>query len=75
MKLFVTVKTNAREEQVKQEDETHFTVAVQALPIDGKANVAVRRALSRYLGIAPARLTLRSGAALRRKVFDCVDAE
>lgn len=70
MRLFVTVKTNARTESVEAVDATHFVVTVKAQPIEGKANVAVTKALSRYLGIAPSRLTLRSGVTGKRKVFD-----
>ncbi|OGI22216.1 MAG: hypothetical protein A2808_02405 [Candidatus Moranbacteria bacterium RIFCSPHIGHO2_01_FULL_55_24] len=72
MKLFVTAKTNAREERVEEVDETHFKVSVKAAPLEGKANKAIAKALARHLSIAPSRLTLRSGASGRSKVFDCV---
>lgn len=71
MRLFVTVRTNAPEERVEQVDETHFVVTVKAQPIEGKANTAVIKALARHLGIAPSRMTLRSGATGKRKVFEC----
>ncbi len=71
MKLFVSVKVNAREERVEQVDETHFSVSVKTLPIEGRANKAVAQALARYLGITARRLTIRSGAAGKYKVFDC----
>ena len=70
MRLFVTVKTNARMECVDVVDATHFVVAVKTRPIDGKANVAVTKVLARYLGVASTRLTLRSGVTGKRKVFD-----
>lgn len=69
MRLFVTVKTTAREEKVEEKDATHFAVSVKAQPIDGKANVAVAKALARHLGVAPSRLLLRSGATSKSKVF------
>ncbi|MFZ3031426.1 MAG: DUF167 domain-containing protein [Candidatus Moraniibacteriota bacterium] len=69
MRLFVTVKTAAREEKVEEKDATHFAVSVKAQPIDGKANVAVAKALARHLGVAPSRLSLRSGATSKSKVF------
>lgn len=71
MKLFVTVKTNAKETRVEQVDDTHFSLSVKAAPVDGKANVAVARELAKFLGITSSRLTLRSGATGKRKVFDC----
>lgn len=70
VKLFVSVKTNAREERVEALDATHFQVAVKALPVEGKANLAVIRLLSAHLGVPSSRLTLRSGASGRRKVLD-----
>jgi uncharacterized protein YggU (UPF0235/DUF167 family) len=72
-KIFVTVKTNAREEQVTVLDETHFLVAVKPQPIDGKANTAVQKALAHHFGIAPSRLTLRTGATSKHKVFELGD--
>lgn len=69
MRLFVTVKTAAREEKVEEKDTTHFVVSVKAPPIDGKANIAVAKTLSRHLGVAPSRLSLRSGATSKSKVF------
>jgi len=70
MRLFVTVKTNARRESVEAVDVTHFVVAVKAQPIEGKANVAVTKILARHLGIASSQLTLRVGVTSKRKVFD-----
>lgn len=71
MRLFATVKTNARAERVEMIDATHFIVAVKALPIAGKANMAVIRLLARHLGVPQRALSLRSGTTGKRKVFDC----
>lgn len=70
MKLFVTAKTNARETTVVEHDATHFTVAVKSVPVDGKANRDIIKALARYLGRAPSCLILRSGAKGKHKVFE-----
>ncbi len=72
MKLFVRVKTGAREERVEAIDAGHFKVSVKALPVDGKANRAVAKALADFLGIAPSELELVGGATSRDKVFDRV---
>lgn len=66
----MTVKTKAQKEQVEEEDATHFIVSVKALPIEGKANEAVRRALAGHLGVLRSALLLRSGATGKRKVFE-----
>lgn len=68
-RIFVTVKTSAREVRVVEHDATHFTVSVKAVPMDGKANTAVKKALASYLGQAPSTLMLHSGATSRHKVF------
>ena len=46
-----------------------LVVAVQAPAVDGRATEAARRALAEALGVRPARVTLRSGATSRDKVF------
>lgn len=70
MRYFVTVKTKAREERFEAIDATHFRVTVKALPIEGRANTAVAKALARNLGVAVSRLTLIAGASGTRKVFE-----
>lgn len=70
MRIFVTAKTKARAEGVERLDETHFVVSVKALPIEGKANAAIMKLLARHLGVPLAALSLRSGSAGKRKVFE-----
>ncbi len=70
MRLFVTVKTRAREEKVVEIDTTHFVISVHTPPVQGRANEAVRIALARHMGIAASQLSLRSGSTGRRKVFE-----
>lgn len=70
MKLFVTAKTNAREEKVESIDDTHFVVRVKATPVEGKANKAIAKALAKHLQIAPSRLILVSGTKSKSKVFE-----
>ncbi len=70
MRIFVTAKTKARTEGVERLDETHFVVSVKALPIEGKANVAIMKLLARHLGIPIADTSLRSGSTGKHKVFE-----
>lgn len=44
-------------------------VAVAAPAVDGRATEAARRALAQALGVRPAAVLLRTGAASRDKVF------
>jgi uncharacterized protein YggU (UPF0235/DUF167 family) len=46
-----------------------LVVAVNAPAVDGRATEAARRALADALGLRPAALLLRSGAASRDKLF------
>ncbi|GIJ49925.1 hypothetical protein Val02_68110 [Virgisporangium aliadipatigenens] len=47
-----------------------LVVAVNAPPVDGRATAAVLRALADALGLRPAALRLRSGAASRDKLVE-----
>ena len=70
MKIFVKAKQLAKEERVEKIDETHFIVAVQEPPKDGKANRAIQKALAEHFGVAPSDVRLVSGFAAREKLFE-----
>ena len=70
MKIFVTVKPNAKVRGVEKIDETHFKISVQESAQEGKANNAVSRAIAEYFGIAPSRVKLLSGRRAKQKFFD-----
>ncbi len=70
MRVAVKVKPNAKEDRVEKTGENSFTVRVKAKPSDGKANDAVREALSEYFGVKRSQVTLLIGAASRQKVFE-----
>ncbi|WP_229400195.1 DUF167 domain-containing protein [Micromonospora okii] len=46
-----------------------LVIAVNAPPVDGRATEAARRALADALGVRPAAVSLRAGAASRDKLF------
>ncbi|MDO8600681.1 MAG: DUF167 domain-containing protein [bacterium] len=69
MKIFVKVKPNAKKELLKKVDDMHFVISVTAPPKDGKANRAVLRVLSDYLGVPPSRLEILTGHTSRFKVI------
>ena len=70
MKIFVTVKPNAKENRVEKLDETRFKVFVKAPPKDGKANQAVIEILSEYYGLPKSRLFIASGETSKTKVVE-----
>lgn len=69
MKLFVSVKTRARETKVLQKDSTHFEVRVTALPKEGEANEAVIKALAVFLKVPKTCLKIVRGQRAREKTI------
>src|SRR3989338_9497975 len=52
MKIFVKTKPRSKQERVEKIDETHFIVAVKEIPIEGRANKAIIKALADYFDVA-----------------------
>ncbi len=73
MRIFVSVKPNARQEKIEKIDDTHYKVSVMKPPTEGKANKAVTDILSEFLGISKINITLVGGMTSREKVFDIED--
>jgi len=69
MKIFVRVKANAKNQQVKKIDEINFFVSVKEAPIRGCANRAVVRVLAEYFKISESKIKLILGFSGRNKIF------
>lgn len=72
MKIFVTAKPNAKEQEVEKISETHFAVAVKEAPINGMANEAIAKTLAEYFKVARSRVRLVSGFSFKQKVFEII---
>lgn len=70
MKISVKVKPGAKYDGVTKVDETHYVVNVKAPPVEGKANEAVIRALSEYLGIPKSHIRILKGEASKNKIVE-----
>lgn len=70
MKIFVKVKSNAKEERVVQVSDKNCLVSVKAEPIDGKANKALVKLLARYFGTAPSAIKIVRGSSSRHKTVN-----
>lgn len=70
MRIFVKVKLRAKFEYVEKIDDQHFSVFVNAMPVDGRANRAVVRALADYFGVAPSSVSILSGMTSKQKVVE-----
>ncbi len=70
MKIFVKAKPGAREEKIEKVGENEFKVSVKELPIKGKANFAIERALAEYFKVSISNIKLVSGFSSKNKVFE-----
>ena len=73
MKIIVKVKTNARENSIKQLETGIYEVKVSVPPEKGKANRKVIELLSKELKIAKSRITLIKGETSKEKLFEIED--
>lgn len=78
MRIVVQAKPSSRQEQVEKLDlpaqagEMNFKVSVKELPVQGRANAAIVRALAEYFKVAPSRVRIISGYTSRLKVVEIV---
>jgi uncharacterized protein len=76
-RIAVRVQPRSSKNEIAGERDGVLIVRVTALPVEGKANDAVRRLLAKRLGVAPGRVSVVRGATGRDKLveIDGVDAE
>lgn len=72
MKIFVKVKPRSKKESVEMIDDKHFVVAVKEPPIEGRANLAVIRALAEYFRIAAWRVEIVAGHTANQKTIEII---
>ncbi|MBI4434440.1 DUF167 domain-containing protein [Candidatus Uhrbacteria bacterium] len=70
MRITIHAKPSAKIERIEEIGPQEFTVAVNEPPREGRANVAIARALAEHFGIPQSRVRLVSGFASRQKVFE-----
>lgn len=66
----VRVIPRSRATSVTRDEAGAPVIRVRAAPEGGRATDEARRALADALGVAPSRITLRTGARARTKVFE-----
>jgi uncharacterized protein (TIGR00251 family) len=69
MRLSIKVVTGAAKTALAGMEGEYVKVRLAAPPVDGKANEALFRFLSRQLDLPPSCITIRSGVTSRRKVL------
>ena len=70
MKIFVKAKPRSKEERVEKIVDMHFVVFVKEPPVQGKANIAIGKALAEYFGVSVSSVQLASGFSSKEKVFE-----
>ena len=70
MRIFVRVKTRAKQTMTTRVDETHFIVSVKEAPVDGKANEAVVEALADYFSLPRSHFLILIGKSSKQKVIE-----
>ena len=74
MKFSILLKPNSRHrEEVVPNDDGSLTVYTKAPAIEGRANMAAVKLLAKYFSVAPSKIKLLRGAALKYKVFEITD--
>ncbi|MFC4856241.1 DUF167 domain-containing protein [Actinophytocola glycyrrhizae] len=73
MRFTIRVKPGARKEAVGGRHGEALVVAVQAPPVEGKANEAVRRALAKAFGVRKQDVVIVAGEKGRDKVVELPD--
>lgn len=72
MKIFLKVKTKAREQKVQQIDETNYVVHVKSLPVDGKANKEIIEVLSEHFQVSKSNIQFLTGETSKQKIIEII---
>ncbi len=79
MRILVKVKAGAKENKVippvprlldVEDEKSYFAVFVKELPINGKANDSVIKALAEYFSVTLSQVKLLRGSSSKIKVFE-----
>ncbi|MCM8779661.1 MAG: DUF167 domain-containing protein [Candidatus Omnitrophica bacterium] len=70
MKITVKVKPGAKEQKVQELGQNRFLVWIKARPVEGKANLALVKALAEYFDIPQSSIILLKGKSCKEKLFD-----
>jgi uncharacterized protein len=76
-RIAVRVQPRSSRDEIAGERAGGLLCRVTAPPVDGRANVAVRRLVAKRLGIAPSRVTIVRGESARDKLLEVkgIDAD
>ena len=69
MKIFVSVKVNAKENCVEDLGDGNYSVRVKAKPIDGDANFEIIRLLAAHFKVPRSCVQIKLGQTSKRKIL------
>lgn len=72
MRYSVIVKPNSKKGPLVLQNGNTLTVYLREKPIDGEANSALIKQLSRYFDVAKSCIIIKSGANSRQKLIEVV---
>lgn len=70
MKIFIKVKTGAKNEFIAKTEDNAFTVSVREEPEGNRANWAIIRAIAQHFKVAESRVNIVSGFKSQKKVME-----
>ena len=70
MKIKVKVKTKAKQEKVVETGENSFEVSVKQVPENGKANIAIVKAIAKHFKIPQNNITILTGKTSSHKIVE-----
>lgn len=70
MKIFVTVKPNARKEGVVLQMDGSLVISLKAPSREGKANARLPKVLATHFDVAPSCIRIVSGTSSRKKIIE-----
>ena len=70
MKISVFAKPKSSKEFIEKTDEKNFVVAVRESATDGRANMAICKALAKYFKVSFSQVMIVSGATSRHKIIE-----
>ncbi|MCC6544256.1 MAG: DUF167 domain-containing protein [Nitrospirae bacterium] len=72
MNISVKVKPGSKKEDIERVDDSNFIAHVKAPPIEGKANDALVRLLSKYFGVPKNHIQIIKGTTGKYKLVEIV---
>ncbi len=69
-KIWVTVKSRAKTEEVRKTDDGQYMVSVHAPPQEGKANKALIELLANYFSVPKSSVRIVRGQTGRKKLIE-----